>query len=367
MISFVIPTRDRPAELAETLDRLSHLCARTLDHAGGAEVLIVDNHSTEPVKTPSELTNGIPVQTHRLDTNRGAAARNVAAEQARGDWLVMLDDDSAPDDADFVHELLAAPDDLAAIGARILLPNGTLDRGGLPEVIVGCGAAIRTEAFQAAGGYDEAFGYYVEEYDLAAKLIAAGHRIEHISRFRVTHRKSPHGRDLGRIVARLTRNTVWLAVRYAPAGHADDYLDRELPRIRAIAHREGVAASFKTGFGEGRAAITEQQRRPLTFKQWDRFIGAAAAREHLTARAFAHDWRSACLAARGKHDWVIENVLDELDMDIVEPSDADVTIAGTLAPGPMLDAAPAHPAWRIRDTLVDTTSSAQGADHSQAA
>ncbi|MHC5022859.1 MAG: glycosyltransferase family 2 protein [Planctomycetota bacterium] len=172
MISFVLPTRDRPRELRATLAAVAALPANVHDEVGGAEVIVVENASSTPVQLPSSLENGMPLRLLRRPDNEGAAARNVAAESARGDWLLMLDDDSAPLDAGHVQVAREAPSDVAAIGAEILLPDGSHEAGGLPEVFIGCGALIRREAFLDVGGYDPSFEFYVEEYDLCARLIS---------------------------------------------------------------------------------------------------------------------------------------------------------------------------------------------------
>ena len=94
----------------------------------------------------------------------------------------MLDDDSAPSSLGHLNAIADAGRLTAAISAEIWLAGEQdssvasaqrtqRESGGLPEVFTGCGVAIRREAFLEARGYDHSFGYYVEEYDLAAKLL----------------------------------------------------------------------------------------------------------------------------------------------------------------------------------------------------
>ena len=101
MISYIIPTRNRHQELAKTLDAIDRL-GRQIG-MGGAEVIVADNASDTPVRLPEQLPCGTGVRTVRLDENSGTAARNIAARHAdeRSDWLIMLDDDSAPLDSGF--------------------------------------------------------------------------------------------------------------------------------------------------------------------------------------------------------------------------------------------------------------------------
>ena len=71
---------------------------------------------------------------------------------------------------------------------------------------------------------------------------------------------------------------------------------------------------------------------------WERFTGMTACRRALQDLWAASPFRRAALAGRGKNDWVVERVLAELGCRVVTPgADAEVLVAGTLSPGPMLD------------------------------
>ena len=143
MISYLLPTRNRPGTLRVTLDALGRLPAADHEPAGGGQVVVVDNASEPAVTVPEKLANGLAVVLVRLEENLGASARNAGARAARGEWVVMLDDDSHPLDTGHVTVLTQAPSDVVAVGAEIRLPGGLREVGGLPEVIVGCGAAVR--------------------------------------------------------------------------------------------------------------------------------------------------------------------------------------------------------------------------------
>ncbi|MCA9300883.1 MAG: glycosyltransferase, partial [Phycisphaerales bacterium] len=84
MISYIIPTHQRHESLADTL----HALGRLPPHR--AEVIVVDNASVPPIWVVPALPNGLEVRAIHLSTNEGAAARNVGAREAAGDWIVML-------------------------------------------------------------------------------------------------------------------------------------------------------------------------------------------------------------------------------------------------------------------------------------
>ena len=339
MISYILPTRNRPDRLERTLAQISKLPTEDLAPLGGGEIVVVDNASKDTIKVPHKLPNGLPVKLVRLKTNMAAASRNIAAQNARGDWLIMLDDDSYPLDNGFVEVLVNAPSDVAAIGADIRLLSGKREAGGLPEVIIGCGAAIRRDAFLAVGGYEESFHYYVEEYDLCAKLLLAGYRIVHDMRFRIMHEKVAAGRDMNVILKHLVRNNGWVTQRYAPEDCRANDLCETIVRYGQIAKKESAESGYLQGIKELFATIADQPRNPMSNDLFDRFTGISHVRASLEESQTINCDTKIALVNKGKNCWAIEKVLRELGAQIVDnENDAALLIIGTLSPGPMLDA-----------------------------
>lgn len=346
MISYVLPTRNRPAQLAHTLARLGALPSHN------AEVIIVDNAGDPPAHAPIVLPNGVPVRLIMLARNHAAAGRTagVLAADPSASWIVMLDDDSHPLNLEFLPLLASAKSDVAAIGAEISLPassDGTLRResGGLPEVFTGCGVAIRRSAWESSAidraklpaGYDPRFGFYAEEYDLAARLIQAGGRIIHDRRFRVAHEKTAAGRDMDAILRRLVRNNAWVMRRYAPSHCRAREIRRTITRYARIAMKERAEAGYLTGLAELAISIHAQPRLTMHREHWDRFTGLAACRQ--TLGESLRPGERVALIALGKNDHVVRQALADLGARILDdPRDADVLVIATLSPGPMLDA-----------------------------
>ncbi|MFG0245343.1 MAG: glycosyltransferase family 2 protein [Phycisphaerales bacterium JB052] len=349
-LSFIIPTRNRAAQLRETLRRLGELDAQLGDLA---ELIILDNASDCPEPLPKMLQNGIAVTSVRLDRNLNTAARNIGAEQARGTWLIMLDDDSNPLDANFAAVLRHVESNVGAVGGEIMLPSGARESGGLPEVIVGCGCAIRRDAFLQVGGYDESFGYYAEEYDLCAKLIAAGSRITHMRSLRFEHRKSTHGRDFNEIIYRLVRNNAWVMQRYAPRDRRGRLIDETIERYRVIAEREDAQTGFQGGLESLRDTLDEQPEMSLTSEQWERFEGRSAVRATVEAK-LPTDRGCVRLVgpAHSKGRVIIEEELIASGCTINDTPDAHAMVA-SLSPGPMLDILDAHPGAMVPWDLED--------------
>ncbi len=350
MLSYVMPTRDRPSELNQTLARIG-----TLDHLGErAEVVVVDNASSRPLRCPRVLSNAVPVRVIRLNENRSAAARNVGVSEARGDWIVMLDDDSYPLNARGILDTIAsASPDTAAIGAEIFLGGGAYstnidtratphEAGGLPEVITGCGAIIRRDRFIAVGGYDASFDYYAEEYDLCAKLILRGWRIGFDRRFQIVHEKVQSNRNFGRILRRLVRNNATVAMRYAPREQLRQELTTIATRYLHIARSRGVLAGYGLGLAEAISRVPDITRSAMTRDLWERFTGLAAARVAIAhaINAVGGALGPTAIVHPGKNVGVIEAALGEHDVELVaRPQDARTLVIGTMSPGPMIDAA----------------------------
>lgn len=336
MISYIIPHRDRHESLAGVLERIGAL--------GGhdAEVVVIDNASARAPTLPSRLASGVPVRLLERPTNAGAAARNSGAMAAdpASEWLVMLDDDSYPMDAGFLPRLRLAAADVGAISADIhLTRQGRREDGGLPEVFIGCGVAIRRGLFLALHGYDPSLGYYAEEYDLAARVLMAGQRVAFDPAFRVAHLKAREGRDMDLIVSRLVRNNGWINERYAPAARRSAQRREVVRRYHAIAQREGAMAGYRAGLAELRRTRRGQSRLPMSAGLYERFIGLAHAREAIDRALAEGPISAAALCDEGKNAWVVASALVEAGVRIVEDACvADALVIATMSPGPMIDA-----------------------------
>src|SRR2546426_3646207 len=88
LVTVVIPTRDRPALVAQAV----HSAVRQTHER--LEIVVVDDGSISPLALPPELAGDPRVQTLRLNTPVGAGeARNVGVRASRGVFLAFLDDD----------------------------------------------------------------------------------------------------------------------------------------------------------------------------------------------------------------------------------------------------------------------------------
>ncbi|MGA5194205.1 glycosyltransferase family 2 protein [Streptomyces exfoliatus] len=164
-----------------------------------------------------------------------AAARNTGAREAgEVPWIVFLDDDVVPSATwgeDLARDLAAASAGTASVAARIEVPlpagrrptDGERNTAALATARwITADMAVRRQALEAAGGFDERFPRaFREDADLALRLLGGGWELAQGMR-RTAH--PPREADR------------WISVRQQ-AGNGDDVLMRRLhgPDWRGLA------------------------------------------------------------------------------------------------------------------------------------
>ena len=121
------------------------------------EVIVVDNASKDDGAAMVEAEFPA-VRLVRSDRNEGyAKGNNMAFELARGDWLLTLNPDTEVFEGtlDRAIEALSANPDSGALGARLVLPDGSTQRSvrGFPSVLGVVGEALGLTRFGAFGNY----------------------------------------------------------------------------------------------------------------------------------------------------------------------------------------------------------------------
>ncbi|MGY1837584.1 glycosyltransferase family 2 protein [Blastococcus sp. SYSU DS0510] len=257
-MTVVVITRNRRADVLATLPHHE------------APVILVDNASTdgtvEAVRAAHPEVYVLP-----LDRNEGARARTLGAAHADTPFIAFADDDSwwAPGDLARAVKIIRAHPRLALLNARITVgPQQRLDTVcdemsasplGTPADLPGpsllgfvaCAALVRTEAFEAVGGFDPVIRFPGEEERLALDLAAAGWGMSYVDEVTVHHhpsprRESPERRQAGiwrsRLLTALMRlpmtDAAGLMVCAARAGRpGQEGLIRALPRVPAALWR----------------------------------------------------------------------------------------------------------------------------------
>ena len=216
MLSVVILSFNRREALRRTLTEL-----RAQGLHDSAQIIVVDNASTDG--SVEMVRAEFPtVDVLALTQNTGVAGFNRGAERARGDMLLILDDDAWPE----AEALVGALETLRtrpATGAVALLPRHPVSHAeewrhaGIPQArwpVMGCGNLIRTDVWRAVGGYEEGFFLYRNDTDLALKLLAAGFDVWFDPGWVVWHDSPAATAKSDRWLNLATRNWVWLARRH---------------------------------------------------------------------------------------------------------------------------------------------------------
>jgi glycosyltransferase involved in cell wall biosynthesis len=194
-LSVIVPTYNRARVLGKCLDALTR---QTLE-AGQYEVLVVDDGSQDETRaTALDWAAAFPGIRYQRQNNAGAnAARNRAMECARGEILLLINDDvlAIPD---MLAQHLAAHDrypdvNVACLGRVTALPTLPrtrlawlhLDRAfdnlaGRTELdwraFFTCNVSLKRELANRAGGFEERLRYH-EDLEFAERLSHYGLRV----------------------------------------------------------------------------------------------------------------------------------------------------------------------------------------------
>jgi len=213
------------------------------------EVLVLDNGSEEP--GVEDAVRPYPkVRLMKEPINHGfSRGNNLAAREARGEYLVFLNNDTLPR-PDWLRPLVEMQRALPAagiVGARLVdaagntlytgsyfqpainayadagrnYPAAAVEKPRECEVYVGCGILIRRELFEAVGGFDEHYFQGYEDFDLCLKVRDRGLKVMYCPASVVEHIENVSMKKLSRRARRSSkeRNREFFARRWLDRLH----------------------------------------------------------------------------------------------------------------------------------------------------
>ncbi len=216
-------------------------CLKALEETSNGvphELILVDNGSSDATGALLDRMAG-QARVIRNGENLGfARGNNIGAKQAQGDYLVFLNNDTAPH-AGWLKALVEEADadsHIGVVGAKLLYPDtGRIQHAGIElingvpdhvcrqaaaddpkvnqardlDMVTGACLLIRRELFDRLGGFDEGYVNGVEDVDLCLRVREAGYRVRYCPASVLDHHEgSTEGRydhvrpNLERFVAR---------------------------------------------------------------------------------------------------------------------------------------------------------------------
>ncbi|RMB57420.1 glycosyltransferase family 2 protein [Dokdonia sinensis] len=225
-ISFLIVTRNRPADLRTTLDVLKVM----MDHERHEVRVFIDGcEKTEPLIPEYDW-----VHWSKLDASISASpARNALYKNAQGTIFIGLDDDAHPLSLNFIEEVEVRFRESKNLGilafqeVRGLFATDTEARAQaksatnyLTNDFVGCGFAIKKTVYEETNGFPLWMDIYGEESAVAIEVLDAGYDILYCYDIQVNHRvdvekRKATGRNYFRFEHQL-QNTLKFYIVYYP-------------------------------------------------------------------------------------------------------------------------------------------------------
>ncbi len=195
------------------------------------EIILVDSLSAPPLTVPRFAAWGLPLQVLACPRSGAAAARNLGARSATGEWVLFLDSDCLPTPPlieGYERAMDAAVAYAGVVRAAhfdtlsryydsqgIFSPSPVWHQGReRPAYLITANALVWRPALAQVGGFDERFpDAGGEDVDLGLRLWRIG-PLAYAPQAQVVHATEPH---LGAFVRRFVRYQVDLSPRrFAP-------------------------------------------------------------------------------------------------------------------------------------------------------
>jgi GT2 family glycosyltransferase len=248
--SFVIVNYNRREELLITI-------SKTKQYINGRdnefEIVVVDNGSVD--QSAAAVKEKYPEVTLIENiVNTGAPAWNLGFEAAKGDYFVIIDDDSHVESG--LEEAVAYMDRNPKVGVLALnvttgpYTSEIYQWQDEQQVVgfIGCGALLRKETYKKIGGYADWIFLYGNEWEYGLRSLNAGYEIRYFAGCKVTHRASPINRTNKRLKVFCTRNEMAFIYKYF-GDQKWKYLNRMFFNGLKALKNEGVKPAYYTILG----------------------------------------------------------------------------------------------------------------------
>ena len=290
LVSIVIPAHNHLAMTTNCIERTLATCSGRRD----VEIIVVDDASPEPLASLAALDER--VQVVRTEANLGfAGACNLGAAQARGQFLIFLNNDTEPQDGWLAAMLRCAGENqtVGIVGCRLLYADETVQHAGIAfsqadgeprhiyrgfpgnhpavvqtrhlQAVTGACLLIRRTVFETLGGFDSTYENGFEDVDLCLRAVQAGHAVIYSGEAAVSHLEAVSRRpDSSAPAGAESHNRSKFAERWAGAIRRDEvslYAEDELIMFAAddiYPLRVTIAPELASAIGEQTTAELAQ-------------------------------------------------------------------------------------------------------------
>lgn len=212
--SFVIVNYNRKDELLLTISKTKEIIKNA---SKDYEIIIVDNASTDGSSNAIKLQHPDVILLEN-QVNIGAPAWNAGFSKAKGEYFVILDDDSHLETG--LDDAFRYLDENKNVGVLALNIKGgafnTSHWTDMAETVgfIGCGFVLRREVYEKIGGYAEWIFLYTNEYEYGIRCLEAGYKIIYFEKCHVLHRTSSINRTNRRLIVFSVRNEMAIVYKY---------------------------------------------------------------------------------------------------------------------------------------------------------
>ena len=187
LVTVNILSYNRKDELRHTLTKVFEQDYKNI------EVIVVDNASIDG--TQEMINNQFPeVRLIQLSKNIGIAGWNKGFEIAKGEYVLVLDDDSYPDVTTTFFGVVFLEQNLNYGIVTFKIINNRINeietrsyKVENPYLFHGCGSLIRTNVIKQIGGFDPDYFLYYNEMDLTIRCYQEKIKIKYLSEREVYH------------------------------------------------------------------------------------------------------------------------------------------------------------------------------------
>jgi hypothetical protein len=300
LVSITVLNYRRREELTRVLDSIH------LQTYANREVIVVDNGSGDG--TAEYVRKNFPdVILLALADNSGCAGRNRGVQAAKGEIVVMLDNDVRFDgrlELERMVRRFARLSDPTVLVFRILRdqtgrlsmrdwchPKSAFSHGGVEfetYYIAEGACAFRRDDYLRLGGYYEPFLIGGEGWDLALRVIDSGMTILYCPEVQVRHSMAEATRSGRRPYYFYTRNCIWTAYKDYSGWRKWSFLAYTFAKMLFFCTRPERIKDVMRGAVDGFGSLSQLQRTVISRQAWRRLKDISSERPCWFTRLRTH-------------------------------------------------------------------------------